>query len=148
MSDEYLFGFKGVWHAVHADGTAEDIELAHGNLVEDSRGTVGQFVLSPPAPPPPFLVHGVKDPTPEELAKMEADFAEAVNDPEWRVAIMLPEGEPGSAQARLDALEQFRVNVARAIVAHTREPDENDAREVVDAGALVEQIVRLIEETA
>lgn len=44
MNDE-LFDFVGTWHVRHADGTEEDIVLDHGNLVEDSRGTAGQFLL-------------------------------------------------------------------------------------------------------
>lgn len=41
-----LFAFKGVWKVRHADGTTEDIELAHGDWVEDATGTAGQFLLS------------------------------------------------------------------------------------------------------
>lgn len=43
--DDELFEFEGVWHVRHADGTEEDIVLDHGNLVEDTRGTCGQFLL-------------------------------------------------------------------------------------------------------
>lgn len=36
----------GTWHVRHADGTEEDIILEHGNLVEDAKGSCGQFLLS------------------------------------------------------------------------------------------------------
>ncbi len=49
--DDWLFGFRGVWHVRHADGTTEDIELTHGNLIEDAKGSVGQFILEPPGQP-------------------------------------------------------------------------------------------------
>lgn len=41
-----MFASKGVWKVRHADGSTEDIELAHGDWVEDARGTMGQFLLS------------------------------------------------------------------------------------------------------
>jgi hypothetical protein len=46
-SDEFdeLFDFVGVWYVRHANGTTEDIELHHGNLVENNVGTCGQFLL-------------------------------------------------------------------------------------------------------
>ena len=43
--DDILFDMIGVWHVRHADGTTEDIELRHGNLVENNVGTCGQFLL-------------------------------------------------------------------------------------------------------
>lgn len=39
------FEWRGTWHVRHADGTTEDIVFEHGNLVEDSRGACGQFIL-------------------------------------------------------------------------------------------------------
>jgi hypothetical protein len=45
LTDVELFAFKGTWHVRHANGTEENIVLEHGNLVEDSRGTAGQFIL-------------------------------------------------------------------------------------------------------
>jgi hypothetical protein len=41
-----LFDFRGVWHVRHADGSLEDIHLAHGDLTQDATGTQGQFILA------------------------------------------------------------------------------------------------------
>lgn len=40
-----LFHFRGVWHVRHDDGTEEDIILNHGDLVQDAKGSAGQFLL-------------------------------------------------------------------------------------------------------
>lgn len=94
--DSYLFGFTGVWHVRHADGTTEDIELTHGNLVEDAKGSAGQFILSGPAPQLLFFGEGW-EPSPEELAA----FEKALNAEPLRV-ITLPE-EQGVSKVALRA---------------------------------------------
>lgn len=86
MNDNsYLFNFTGTWHVTHADGTTENIVLTHGDLVEDAKGSQGQFILSGPGPVP-VLLGADWEPTTEELAA----FEKALNEEPLRV-IQLPE---------------------------------------------------------
>lgn len=135
--DDYLFGFTGVWHVTHTDGTTEDIELAHGNLVEDSRGTVGQFILSGPAPQPLHLGADWK-PTQEELAAFEKAREEELMYP-LRVITL-----PGQGVSK-DAL---RAALALYFDVDADDPRTDGAeRELADAIRALEHIKALVEES-
>lgn len=45
-ADPDPWAWHGVWHVRHANGSTEDIELEHGNYLEDSTGSAGQFLLT------------------------------------------------------------------------------------------------------
>jgi hypothetical protein len=132
--DSYLFEFTGVWHVTHADGTTEDIELAHGNLVEDLKGTVGQFILSGPAPQP-LRLDADWTPTAETLASLD----EAIKNPSSRV-LLLPEQGVSKVALRSALALYFDVDAD--------DPRTDGAeRELADAIRALERIKTLVEES-